>query len=63
MTPTSSSSPGTFVCRTQTALRTMADRVHVAGIPVDNLDMDEALAVIESFVASRDPAHGCRHQS
>ncbi|MCX6085030.1 MAG: WecB/TagA/CpsF family glycosyltransferase [Caldiserica bacterium] len=36
----------------------MADRVHVAGIPVDNLDMDEALAVIGDFVASGTPHMG-----
>ena len=36
----------------------MAERVHVAGIPVDNLDIDETLAVVESFVASRTPHMG-----
>ncbi len=36
----------------------MVERVHVAGVPVDNLDMDEALGVIESFVASRTPHMG-----
>src|SRR5450756_1784574 len=36
----------------------MAERVHVAGIPVDNLDMDEALAAVEGFVASRTPHVG-----
>ena len=36
----------------------MTERVHIAGIPVDNLDMDEALAVVESFVASRLPHMG-----
>lgn len=36
----------------------MTERVHVAGIPVDNLDMDEALAVVEDFIASRTPHMG-----
>ncbi|MHB8106504.1 MAG: WecB/TagA/CpsF family glycosyltransferase [Candidatus Cryosericum sp.] len=36
----------------------MTERVHVAGIPVDNLDMDETLATIETFVASRTPHMG-----
>ncbi|MCX6098098.1 MAG: WecB/TagA/CpsF family glycosyltransferase [Caldiserica bacterium] len=36
----------------------MSDRVQVAGIPVDNLDMDEALAVVDDFVTSRTPHMG-----
>ncbi|HWQ21553.1 MAG TPA: WecB/TagA/CpsF family glycosyltransferase [Clostridia bacterium] len=36
----------------------MTERVHVAGIPVDNLDMDEALAAVEGFVVSRAPHMG-----
>jgi N-acetylglucosaminyldiphosphoundecaprenol N-acetyl-beta-D-mannosaminyltransferase len=36
----------------------MTERVYVAGIPVDNLDMDETLAAIEAFVASRIPHMG-----
>lgn len=36
----------------------MTERIHIAGIPVDNLDMDEALDVIEGFVTSRAPHMG-----
>jgi N-acetylglucosaminyldiphosphoundecaprenol N-acetyl-beta-D-mannosaminyltransferase len=36
----------------------MTDRVYVAGIPVDNVDMDEALAVVQGFVSSRSPHMG-----
>ena len=36
----------------------MADRIHVAGIPVDNLDMDEALAIVGDFVRSGTPHMG-----
>jgi N-acetylglucosaminyldiphosphoundecaprenol N-acetyl-beta-D-mannosaminyltransferase len=36
----------------------MPERVYVAGIPVDNVDMDEALAAVEGFVASRSPHMG-----
>src|SRR5450759_1532369 len=36
----------------------MTERVYVAGVPVDNLDMDEALATVEGFVASRTPHMG-----
>lgn len=36
----------------------MTERVYVAGIPVDNVDMDEALAAVEGFIASRSPHMG-----
>ncbi|MHB8071285.1 MAG: WecB/TagA/CpsF family glycosyltransferase [Candidatus Cryosericum sp.] len=36
----------------------MGERVYVAGIPVDNVDMDEALATVETFVVSRSPHMG-----
>lgn len=36
----------------------MAERVHVAGIPVDNLNMDEVLAAVEGFVMSHTPHMG-----
>ena len=36
----------------------MTDRVYVAGIPVDNVDMDEALALVQDFVSSRSPHMG-----
>lgn len=36
----------------------MGERIYIAGIPVDNLDMDEALATVESFVNSRLPHMG-----
>ncbi len=36
----------------------MHERVYIAGIPVDNVDMDEALAMVESFVGSRSPHMG-----
>lgn len=36
----------------------MGDRLYIAGIPVDNLDMDEALAAIEGFVQSGTPHMG-----
>lgn len=36
----------------------MQGRVYIAGIPVDNTDMDETLATIEGFVISRSPHMG-----
>ncbi|MCE5193264.1 MAG: WecB/TagA/CpsF family glycosyltransferase [Candidatus Cryosericum sp.] len=36
----------------------MAERIYIAGIPVDNLDMAETLAVVEGFVSSRLPHMG-----
>ncbi len=36
----------------------MADRIYVAGIPVDNVDIDEAAASVVSFVASGIPHVG-----
>ncbi|MGB9667048.1 MAG: WecB/TagA/CpsF family glycosyltransferase [Candidatus Cryosericum sp.] len=36
----------------------MGERVYIAGIPVDDLDMDETLAVVEGYVQSRRPHMG-----
>jgi N-acetylglucosaminyldiphosphoundecaprenol N-acetyl-beta-D-mannosaminyltransferase len=36
----------------------MNERIHIAGIPIDSVDMDEALGIVEEFVASRSPHMG-----
>ncbi|HOV51202.1 MAG TPA: WecB/TagA/CpsF family glycosyltransferase, partial [Candidatus Cryosericum sp.] len=36
----------------------MPERIHVAGIPVDNVDMDEAVAVVRDYVSTGLPHLG-----